>query len=88
MLLDPNAMSKDATVALGEFVPSPDGKLAAYSISDGGTDWRIWHFRDVATGKDLPDTLRHIKFREPEWTADSRCGLLRALSADRERGGR
>jgi prolyl oligopeptidase len=72
-LLDPNAMSKDATVALGEFVPSPDGKLLAYSISNGGTDWRIWHFRDVATGKDLPDTLRFIKFREPEWTADSRA---------------
>jgi prolyl oligopeptidase len=73
VLLDPNAMSKDATVALGEFVPSPDGKFVAYSISDGGTDWRIWHFRDVATGKDLPDTLRYIKFREPEWTADSRA---------------
>jgi prolyl oligopeptidase len=73
VLLDPNAMSKDATVALGEYVPSPDGKLVAYSISDGGTDWRIWHFRDVETGKDLPDTLRHIKFREPQWTADSRA---------------
>jgi prolyl oligopeptidase len=72
VLLDPNAMSKDATVALGEFVPSPNGKFVAYSISDGGTDWRIWHFREVATGKDLPDVLRHIKFREPEWTADSR----------------
>lgn len=72
VLIDPNAMSQDATVALGEFVPSPDGKLVAYSISDGGTDWRIWYFRDVATGKDLPDTLRHIKFREPDWTADSR----------------
>jgi prolyl oligopeptidase len=73
VLLDPNAMSKDATVSLGEFVPSPDGKLLAYSISDGGTDWRIWHFRDVATGKDLADTLRFIKFRDPEWTADSRA---------------
>jgi prolyl oligopeptidase len=73
VLLDPNQMSKDATVALGEFIPSPDGKILAYSISDGGTDWRIWKFRDVATGKDLADTLRHIKFREPEWTADSRA---------------
>ena len=42
-------MSRDATVALGEFVPSPDGKLLAYSLSDGGTDWRTWHVRDVAT---------------------------------------
>jgi prolyl oligopeptidase len=72
VLLDPNTLSKDATLSLGEFVPSPDGKLVAYSISDGGTDWRIWYFRDVATGKDLPDVLRYIKFRDPEWTADSR----------------
>jgi len=73
VLLDPNAMSTDATVALGEIVPSPDGRYLAYSISDGGTDWRTWHFRDVTSGKDLPDVLRFIKFREPEWTPDSRA---------------
>ncbi|MFL6618627.1 MAG: S9 family peptidase, partial [Povalibacter sp.] len=72
VLLDPNQLSSDATVALGEFVPSPNGKLLAYSTSDGGTDWRIWHIRDVATGKDLPDTLRFMKFREVTWTADSK----------------
>ena len=44
VLLDPNKLSKDATVALGEFVPSPDGRMLAYSLSDGGTDWRTWHF--------------------------------------------
>lgn len=71
VLLDPNKLSKDATVALGEFVPSPDGRLLAYSLSDGGTDWRTWHFREVATGKDLPDVLRHIKFVPVAWTADS-----------------
>lgn len=73
VLLDPNQLSKDATVALGEFVPSPDGKLVAYSLSDGGTDWRTWHFRDVATGKDLPDVLRFIKFVPVAWTADSKA---------------
>ena len=73
VLLDPNTLSKDATIALGEFVPSPDGKLLAYSLSDGGTDWRTWHFRDVATGKDLPDVLRFIKFVPVAWTADSQA---------------
>jgi prolyl oligopeptidase len=73
VLLDPNKFSKDATVALGEFVPSPDGRLVAYSLSDGGTDWRTWHFRDVATGKDLPDVLRFIKFVPVAWTADSKA---------------
>lgn len=72
VLLDPNAMSKDATVSLGEFVPSPDGKLLAYSLSDGGTDWRTWHVRDVTTGQDLPDVLRFMKFRDVAWTADAR----------------
>lgn len=73
VLLDPNKLSKDATVALSEFVPSPDGRLVAYSLSDGGTDWRTWHFRDVQTGKDLPDVLRFIKFVPVAWTADSKA---------------
>ncbi|MGH8187317.1 MAG: prolyl oligopeptidase family serine peptidase [Steroidobacteraceae bacterium] len=72
VLLDPNAFSKDATIALGEYVPSPDGKLLAYGLSDGGTDWRTWHIRDVETGKDLPDVLRFIKFVPLAWTSDSR----------------
>lgn len=73
VLLDPNKLSKDATVALGEFVPSPDGKLVAYSLSDGGSDWRTWRFREVATGRDLPDVLQFIKFVPVAWTADSRA---------------
>jgi len=72
VLLDPNTLSKDATIALMEIVPSPDGKILAYSLSDGGSDWRSWHFRDVASGSDLPDVLRFIKFANVQWTADSR----------------
>jgi prolyl oligopeptidase len=72
VLLDPNTLSKDATIALAEIVPSPDGKVLAYSLSDGGTDWRTWHFRDVATGTDLPDVLRFVKFSLVYWTGDSR----------------
>jgi len=73
VVLDPNKLSTDATVALGEFVPSPDGRLLAYSISDGGTDWRIWRVRDVATTMDRPDELRFLKFRDVVWTADSKA---------------
>jgi prolyl oligopeptidase len=73
VLLDPNKLSKDATIALGEFEPSPDGRLLAYSLSDGGTDWRTWHFLDVATGKQLPDVLRFTKFVPVAWTADSKA---------------
>jgi len=72
ILLDPNGLSKDATVALGEFVPSPDGRRVAYSLSDGGTDWRSWHVRDVDSGQDLTDELRFMKFAPVVWTRDSR----------------
>ena len=69
-LFDPNAASKDATVALARFEPSPDGKLVAYSLSDGGTDWEIWKFRRVADGVDLPDELRQTKFWGVSWAPD------------------
>jgi prolyl oligopeptidase len=72
VLLDPNTLSPDATISLGEFVPSPDGKVLAYSLSDGGSDWRTWHFREIDSGRDLPDVLRFIKFSDVAWTADSK----------------
>ena len=70
VLLDPNKFSGDATVALGEFVPSPDGRLLAYSLSDGGTDWRIVRVMDVATGADTPDEIRWVKFSSLDWAKD------------------
>lgn len=85
VLLDPNELREDATVALGEFVPSPDGRLVAYSLSDGGTDWRTWHVREVQSGRDRPDILRFIKFREASWTADSK-GLYYARYPQRADG--
>ncbi|MBU6378111.1 MAG: prolyl oligopeptidase family serine peptidase [Gammaproteobacteria bacterium] len=70
VLFDPNAASRDATVALARYEPSPDGSLVAYSLSDGGTDWEIWKFRRVADGVDLADELRFSKFWELSWAAD------------------
>ena len=71
VLFDPNAASRDATVALARFEPSPDGKVVAYSLSDGGTDWEIWKFRRVADGVDLPDELRQTKFWSLSWAPDA-----------------
>ena len=70
VLFDPNTASKDATVALARFEPSPDGKLLAYALSDGGTDWEIWRVRRVDDGVDLPDELRRIKFWQVSWAPD------------------
>ena len=62
VLVDPNGKRDDATIALSQWVPSPDGKLLAYALSDGGTDWNTWHFRRVADGTDLPVMLKFSKF--------------------------
>jgi len=44
----------------------------AYGLASGGSDWQEWRFREVETGKDLPDVLRHIKFSGASWTADGK----------------
>jgi len=70
--LDPNQLSKDGTVALSGFVPSPDGKLIAYGIAESGSDWQRWKVRDLATGKDLADETRWVKFSSAAWTPDGK----------------
>ncbi|WP_240963766.1 prolyl oligopeptidase family serine peptidase [Luteolibacter luteus] len=69
-LLDPNKLSEDGTVALANFQPSEDGKLLAYSISRGGSDWNEILVRDVATGKETGDHLKWVKFSGMSWAKD------------------
>ncbi|HYV82798.1 MAG TPA: prolyl oligopeptidase family serine peptidase, partial [Pyrinomonadaceae bacterium] len=71
-VLDPNTLSADGTVALSGMQVSPDGKLLAYSLSASGSDWQEWKVRDVATGKDLSDDLKWVKFSEASWTRDGK----------------
>jgi len=70
VLLDPNTLSPDGTVALSGSEFSHDGARLAYSISSSGSDWQEWHVRDVATGKDLPDLIRWSKFSGASWKRD------------------
>ncbi|QNI37544.1 prolyl oligopeptidase family serine peptidase [Edaphobacter albus] len=70
VLLDPNQMSTDGTVAISGLSISDDGHLAAYSIADAGSDWVKWYVRDVATGKDLPDVIEWSKFSSASWLKD------------------
>ena len=72
LLLDPNTLTKDGTVALAGFVPSDDAKYAAYGLADAGSDWNTWKVLDIATGKTLADDLRWIKFSSVSWSADSK----------------
>jgi len=71
VLVDPNGKREDATIALSQWLPSPDGKLLAYALSDGGTDWNTWHFRRVDDGSDLPVALKFSKFWPVSWARDS-----------------
>ncbi|HZI61518.1 MAG TPA: prolyl oligopeptidase family serine peptidase [Pyrinomonadaceae bacterium] len=72
MILDPNTMSADGTVAVSGVQVSPDGKLLAYSISASGSDWQEWKVRDVETGTDLSDHLKWVKFSGVSWTTDGK----------------
>ncbi len=67
VLIDPNTMSKDGTVALAGISVSKDGKYVAYGIADAGSDWNRWKIREVETGKDLDDELKWIKFSSAAW---------------------
>ncbi len=71
VLIDPAAFSGDATVGLAVWEASPDGAYVAYGVSDGGTDWKTWRVREVATGRDTDDLLRHMKFSPVAWTPDA-----------------
>jgi prolyl oligopeptidase len=70
VLLDPNLLSKDGTVALTSWSPSEDGKRLAYGLAEAGSDWQTWRVRDVATGTDLADEVRWVKFSNASWARD------------------
>jgi prolyl oligopeptidase len=70
VLLDPNSLSEDGTVALAGYVPSEDGKLLAYGLSRAGSDWEEWHVRDVDSGKDRDDLVEWVKFSGAAWKKD------------------
>jgi len=71
VLIDPNPWSKDGATALAEWTPSEDGRLLAYAIQDGGTDWRTVKVMNVATGKIMADELKWLKYSgNVSWAKD------------------
>ncbi len=70
VLLDPNAMSADGTTSLSDYEPSEDGKLIAYGVSEAGSDWTTIRVRDIATGRDLDDVVKWVKFSGVSWLKD------------------
>ncbi|HEY7194325.1 MAG TPA: prolyl oligopeptidase family serine peptidase [Gemmatimonadales bacterium] len=70
VLLDPNTLSTDGTVALSILAFAEDGKTMVYGISGSGSDWQEFRVRDVATKQDRTDHLKWIKFSTAAWTHD------------------
>ena len=70
ILLDPNSLSTDGTVALNSWSVSRDGKWLAYAISTSGSDWQTWHIRSVDSNQDLLETLEWSKFSNASWSKD------------------
>ena len=67
LFLDPNTFSKDGTTSLSGINFSKDGSVAAYNISEGGSDWQKMIVMDAATKKQVGDTLQDIKFGSASW---------------------
>jgi prolyl oligopeptidase len=70
VLLDPNLLAADGTVALSTLAVSDDGRFLVYGTTHGGSDWQEFRVREVATARDRPDHLRWIKFSGASWTKD------------------
>lgn len=67
VFLDPNTFKEDGTISLGGLSFSKNGELLAYSISEGGSDWRKIIVMDAKTKEIKEDTLVDIKFSGMYW---------------------
>ncbi|MGN6104597.1 MAG: prolyl oligopeptidase family serine peptidase [Kofleriaceae bacterium] len=72
VLFDPNAWSTDGSKGLGGWWPSYDGKYVAYSVKLNNSDETETKVLEVATGKDLPDTIHGTKYSGASWTPDGK----------------
>jgi prolyl oligopeptidase len=72
ILMDPNTLSEDGTVALSGAAVSRDGHYLAYGLSEAGSDWQTWHVRRVDDGQDQADRIEWVKFSGASWDKDSK----------------
>jgi prolyl oligopeptidase len=70
VLLDPSALSDDATVSLSMVGVSDDAEHLAYGTSASGSDWVTIRVMRVRDRRLLPDTLSWVKFSRVAWTRD------------------
>jgi prolyl oligopeptidase len=71
ILLDPNKLSEESVIALSDYIPSPNGKLLAYGLTENGSDLTTWKVLDIGTGENRSDCLKDIKFVPIAWSSES-----------------
>jgi prolyl oligopeptidase len=71
ILLDPNQLAADGSVAIDWWYPSRDGKLLAYGLSKDGTEQSTLYLLEVATGKGIPETIEQVRACSVAWLPDS-----------------
>src|SRR5690606_35911927 len=70
LFLDPNTFSNDGTTSLDQLSFSKSGNLAAYSVSEGGSDWRKVIVIDAVKKEIIEDTIVDIEFSYLSWKGD------------------
>jgi prolyl oligopeptidase len=70
VFIDPNKLSDNGTVAITLTGFSKNRKYIGYIISSAGSDWGEIHIKEIATGKDLPDVIKFVKFSGTSWWHD------------------
>ncbi len=71
-VLDPNVLSPDGSVAVGQWSPSPDGHYLAYTRAAGGSDVQDIHVRELRSNQDIGRPVQHVKFTGLAWTHDNK----------------
>ncbi|MFT4553515.1 MAG: prolyl oligopeptidase [Chlamydiales bacterium] len=84
VVLDPNTFSDDGTISLGGTEVSPDGSLIAYTLSDGGSDWRKVKVLNMDSMEELPDLLEWVKFSNLSWAKDNSGFFYSRFDAEEE----
>lgn len=70
VVIDPNQLSDDGTVAMTNYEVSHEGKYIGYATSTHGSDWQKIYIRDVDSKEDLSDCIEHVKFSSITWAPD------------------
>jgi prolyl oligopeptidase len=70
VVIDPNSLSDDGTVAMTNYSFSGDGNVVAYATSANGSDWQEIRVRDIHSGEDLDDIIKYVKFTSITWNPD------------------